>query len=67
MPYITPAKGDQPMPKGNMIFGLIGLVAFYGVVFGALSYSARTNPDRVDAAYSAYGAHSAVIGPYRGD
>jgi hypothetical protein len=51
------------MTNRNVVFGVIGLVAFYGAAFGGLAYSARTNPDRVSAAYSAYGSHSAVIGP----
>ena len=55
------------MTNRNIVVVLIGLVAFYGATFGGLAYSAKTNPDRVDAAYSAYGAHGAVIGPYRGD
>ena len=56
------------MTRRNVIFGLIGLVAFYGAAFGGLAYSARTNPERVDDAFSAYGAvHGVVIQPYQGD
>ena len=53
------------MTKRNVIFALIGLVAFYGAAFGGLAYSARTNPDGVDDAYGA--VHGVVIQPYQGD